>query len=194
MYWGTPQAFLVAVNLHKKPVANVCKFCQIWSHPKRKFTRFRQVSTDRQGFSARFSTALTVFQKLVAINAISFWGWSPLALHHQNICKKLMLSNKTRGFIVHAGSPQSPVPSIGYFAQRKCFFGELGRGQLKQRLHDSYPVDWYILHLLVWWSWFSLRLFTFASTCLVLLWMDFHPWIYIYINTHTGFLVRGLLL
>jgi len=82
VYWGAPQAFLLAVNLHKNPVANVCKFCQIWSHPKRKFTRFRQVSTVRQGFSASFSPVLTVFQKLVAINAISFWGWSRLALHH----------------------------------------------------------------------------------------------------------------
>jgi hypothetical protein len=42
--------------------------------PKRKFTRFRQVSTVRQGLSDRFSTVLTVFQKLVAINAISFLG------------------------------------------------------------------------------------------------------------------------
>jgi hypothetical protein len=91
-----------------------------------------------------------------------------------------MLSNKTMGFIVHTGSPQSPVPSIGYFAQRKYFFGDLGCGQVKQRQHGSYPIDCYILHLLVWWSWFSIRVFTFASTCLVLLWMDFHPCIYIY--------------
>ncbi len=55
-------------------------------------------------------------------------------------------------------------------------FGDLGRRQVKQCLHGSYPIDWYILHLLV----MVLGVFTFASTCFILLWMDFHPCIYTY--------------
>ncbi len=42
--------------------------------------------------------------------------------------------------------------------------------------------------LLFWWSWFSFSMFTFASTCLVQLWMDLHfSFIYIYTHIHINF-------
>jgi hypothetical protein len=61
------------VNLRQNLLQMFANFVK-FDHPKKKFTRFRQVFTVRQGFFARFSIVLTVFQKLVTINAISFLG------------------------------------------------------------------------------------------------------------------------
>ncbi len=55
------------------------EFRQIWSHPK------KNNSPDLDMFVMLGQVLSTVFPKLVAINAKSFLGWSPLVLHHQYI-------------------------------------------------------------------------------------------------------------
>jgi hypothetical protein len=71
-------------NLHQKSLKNYIVFhwslkfsSNLITPQEKEFVRFREVPSVLSGFSARFSTVLTIFHYLVATNAKSFLGWSP---------------------------------------------------------------------------------------------------------------------
>ncbi len=72
------------LDLKNKEEYFVANFWQIWSRPKKQFPRFGHICSVRAGCIASFYTVLSVFPKLLAINAESFLGWLPQVLHHQN--------------------------------------------------------------------------------------------------------------